>query len=90
MKAPLRVFYLNHIRLVREEELLRQEVADFALTKKEDVACLAHSGMDRVRLNVGGQVKILCAPSPPCVFDLLKATRSPSLLKAAKNMSGTW
>lgn len=56
----LHVFYLNHIRLVREEELLRQEVADFALTKKEDwipVACLARSGEDRVRLNIGGQVK---------------------------------
>ena len=46
--------------LIREEELLRQDIADFTISKKEDwvpIGCMPHPEEERVRLNVGGQVK---------------------------------
>lgn len=48
------------LNLVREEELLRREMADFGLTKNDGwipAGCLPHPDDERVRLNVGGQVR---------------------------------
>ncbi|CAM9100149.1 unnamed protein product [Ascophyllum nodosum] len=44
---------------ITEEELLRQDIADFTISKKEDwvpIGCMPHPEEERVRLNVGGQI----------------------------------
>ena len=55
---------LNVFSLVREEEMLRQEITDFSLMKGDDWMPLGsspHAGGKRVRLNVGGQVRVIQA-----------------------------
>lgn len=50
------------VNALREEELIRQEIADFSLVKDGDwipVGCLPLPDEKRIRLNVGGQVNTI-------------------------------